>query len=222
MKKKKKVKNNVDVLGIISLVLGILSVLLYFVSVLLPISAISFGAISLIKNKNKFAIIGLILGIVFTFQYINVNYLIPELKNEKEGISNKSNNNEKNRETNVISRAKSYGFECSDIECHKNEYTNTNILEEYTINIDGEYITKSFQMDLGYGQIMDVEARYGYNNGVLICASVLENYDNPNLIEYKSNVITGEKSCNYSTMEECSFNISIANGLVQYFNNMMK
>lgn len=222
MKKKKKVKNNQEVLGIISLTLGILSVLFYFISILLPISAIILGIISLTKRKNKFAIIGLVLGILFTFQFINVNYLLPYLQNEKVNVNSKSNDNKKSKDTNVISKAKLYGFDCDKVECYKSEYTNTNILEEYIINIDGEYISKSFQLDLGYGQIMDVEARYGYNNGVLICASVIENLDNPNLIEYRSNVITGERSCNYSNMDECSFNISIANGLVQYFNNMME
>lgn len=209
-------KNDYDIYGIISLVAGIISMFIYFISILIPIIAIIFGLISLKQKKNKIAIAGLILGCLFTFQYINNNYLLPILTNEKSYDSVSYSVIKSNL---VLKKAQKKGFSCSDYICYKKELTETNIVESYSINVEEEYIECSFEMQ-GEGLHYYAQSRYGYNNGVIVSLLTEENYTL--FGDYRANLHTGEKTCNnQSDLKDCMFNISITNDLIDYFNNMM-
>lgn len=211
-----KEKKEYDIYAIISLIAGITSMFIYFISILIPITAIIFAIISLSQKKNKMAIAGLILGCLFTFQYINTNYLLPYLK---ENIQNGSSNSSYIRANTVIKKAQENGFECKEYICTKSEFTETNIEEKYEINIEGEYIDCYFEMQ-GDGLHYHAKSRYGYNNGVIISALVEEG--STMFADYRANKQTGERTCNgKSELKNCMFNISITNDLVDYFNNMM-
>ena len=210
MAKKKQNKN--EIFGLISISIGIVSVFIYFFSILIPISAIVFGIISLTKQKNKLAIIGIILGGLFTFQYISINYLIPYLQDNIKSSSKYDNKNT------VIKKAEMYGFKCKNNRCYKDEYNANNILNSYEINLDGEYIDLSFEFDID-GDITNVEARYGYNNGVLLCS--MYSRKSGRLIDYEANVKTNERQCNYEDFSMCSFNMSISNDLVNYYKKII-
>jgi len=209
-------KKEYDIYAIISLIAGIVSMFIYFISILIPITAIIFGIMSLKQKKNKIAIAGLIIGCLFTFQYINTNYLLPYLKNE---ISSESTNDLVVKSKSLLEKAQENGFSCSDNICSKNELTNTNILETYNINLEEEYIECSFEMQ-GDGLHYYVQSRYGYNNGVIVSLLTEENYTL--FGDYRANLKTGERTCNNkSDLTDCMFNISITNDLIDYYNNII-
>ncbi len=203
-----------DVYGITSLILGILSVLIYFISILIPLSAIAFGLISLGIKKNTIAKVGLILGCLYTFQYINVNYLIPYLENKvdkkSEVIDSKI----------LKKKALEYGFSCDDSMCYKSELTNTNILEEYEIDLNRKSINQTFEMQSSEDNFYAmVKAKYGFEDKIVVCTMYSKSEsDGGELFDYRYNINTGERTCN---VKDCSFNSSISRDLINKFDDIM-
>ena len=213
----KKFNEEADVLAYISLAIGILSVFIYFISILIPITAVVFGIISLSRKKSKIALIGLIIGCVYTFQYLNVNYILPKLKNSD---SNSDIAVVTYKKSKVQKKAESKGFYCTGSKCTNIGYTPTNIPMDYVIDLDEEYIDNSYEMDMGDGEIANVQTRYGYNTKVAVSAMYLRK--SGILYDYRYNDITKERTCNYDDLSNCMFNMSNVKELIQYFNDMME
>ncbi len=204
---------NSKMFGMLSLVMGTISAFIYFVSILLPISAIIFGIVSLYKKRNKLAIAGIVLGVLFTFQFVNKAYLLPHIMNKR--ADNRQQVMTKSR---MVDLARKNLFDCDDSKCSKSVFDENDIVKEYTIDLESETIKVYFEL---YGENVHaaISAMYGYNSGTII--SVLYDVDLAHLIQYDENVNTGLRSCSDGEISNCAFNISMATELLQYYNNMI-
>ena len=146
-------------------------------------------------------VLGLIIGGLFKFNFF-----------KKDNNSNKKINT-------VLEKAKENGFWCSNNICNKTEVTKTNIEQNYTINIEEDYIECSFELYVD-GIHTYYQSRYGYNNGVIISVEASDNSSIFN--DYRANKKTENRTCNgQNDLTNCMFNISISNDLVDYYNNLM-
>ncbi len=216
-----KNKKNIEPFGLSSLVLGILSALIYFISILLPISAIVLGIIGLVKKKEKngFAIAGLVLGILFTFQYINTNYLIPYLKEDLNHDNRNTINVQTYSEKLITKKAEKYGFSCLADECVYYDTSPGGIPTKWTFDLKEESFIQYFESrDSEYGNLLIGESKYFYQDNAVASAVIYESNEVKMLIYYDRNYTTGETHCDG---DDCSFNASISRDTKDRFNEII-